>query len=258
MSVLLSYGSSLYSQFRPPYVSLSTVSPTTPIENLTNGMLAQNISMAAAGAIAGAVDLGSAQTPDVAAIGNHSFTPGLEVVSIQASDDELFSSLIVDVLAVVAVPNFGVDLRAITPRTARFWRWRVTGALGTVQVGEFAVGAVDSVRTYSWGYTDTKVALFYEHGDNDYGALARTAQDIAVRARTATFRGPVAMADSFRAAGRHGQTRPGSMLFIPDDTDMSDVWFIDWDDSRTKNTLADSDLETEVRLQEHSPGIRSL
>jgi len=201
--------------------------------------------------VAFAVDLGSALAPDLLGFFNHNITSG--VVRVQASNASDFSALIVDELVSVASPNFWKDLRAVTPRTARYWQGLVTGNANAVKLGELVVAQVTAIASYQWEYTDTRDYLEYNYGTTDLGALVRRKQNIVVRSREVRWVGPDTLAETLQAVSDYAGLFPGPVIFVPDDA-VNDIWFLDWPEDITRTQVIDNRQAVQIRLQEQSSG----
>lgn len=252
MSALIAYGDQLLSLFKTATVSIGTIETDAPIARMTNGTMGQNVGFAETTA-AGYVDLGVAQAPDFAAVFNHNFSGA--TVRVQASAATDFSVLIVNAVMTVAPGRFWLDLRSLSPRTARYWRLHVAGNAYAVRFGEFVVFTAGSLRNHRWDYTDVRRYLQYTLGDSEYGANVREVLGTGhQRGRRALFWGPRDMAETIRAVSRFAMVWPGPVLLIPEETD-TDIWFLDWTDELAKVTDVDNFYQFEIELPEHSPGV---
>lgn len=261
MSVLLAYGTDVYSFVGPSgsvsgWLSIGTA-PTGAvpgsIPSHNDGILGV-YSAANEVTAAFAVDLGVARTPLFAAFFNHNFgNPA--TIRVQASSGANFPNFALDVAVTLnaANPNFWKDLRN-TPVSARYWRGLVTGNPVAVKLGEFVVASAQSLQTYQWDYDDDREYLERKIGVTDYGVLIRRKQVIRVRSRTVRWVGPESVEAALRAISDRVGVLAGPVIFIPDDTDESDIWFLDWQDDYTAKQIIENRQEVRLTLQEQSPG----
>lgn len=253
MSTLLAYGPDLYSLAVSGWLSVGTsvtgtVPGVTPAH--TDGVLGI-YSQANEITAAFAVDLGSAKTPLFAAFFNHNITTG--IVKVQASNAVDFSALIVDLTVTAAPLRFWQDLRAVTPRTARYWRALVTGNAAAVRLGEFVVADADVLQSYQWGYIDGADYAERVRGATPFGVLHRVKQGIKIRRRQVRWVGPDTVAAALQAVSDYVGVRPSPVICIPDDT-ATDIWFLDWPDMFKATQILDNRQSVELLLQEQSAG----
>lgn len=262
MGVLIAYGTDVYSHVGPSGSVSGWLSVgTSPVVAVPGRLPAHNDGIlgiyTAANEVtaAFAVDLGIAKTPLFAAFFNHNITAPA-TVRVQASDSPNFGVLIVDVSVTLRTtyPNFWKDLRAVTPRTARYWRGSITGNAAALKLGEFVVGDADAIQSYQWDYTDSRQYLERQMGITDHGVLVRRKQAIRVRSREVRWVGPDTVEATLRAVSDRVGIIPGPVIFIPDDTDESDIWFLDWSDDYTATQVIENRQEVTMTLQEQSPG----
>ncbi len=255
MSVLLAYGSRILSMRAPSgavsgWLSVGTaLSGTVPQHN--DGVMGL-ATKANEITVAFAVDLGASLAPDLVGFFNHNISSG--IVRVQGSDINNFSSLIVDVVATAAQPNFWKDLRAITPRTARYWRGLVTSNANAVKLGEFVVATALAIDSFQWDYDEIRDYIEYTRGTTDYGVLVRQKQGFQIRAKQVRWVGPDTLAETLQAVSDDVGRRPGPVVLVPDDT-VNDIWFLDWTDGFERGQVIDNRQEVKILLQEQSPGV---
>lgn len=251
MSVLLAYGTQIpsLSGAVSGWLSVGTAASGT-VPQHTDGMsgIATQANEITA---AFAIDLGAGLAPDLMGFFNHNITSG--VVRVQASNSPTFSSLIVDELVSVASPNFWKDLRAITPRTARYWQGLVTGNANPVKIGELVLARVTAIDSYQWEYTDIRDYLEYTYGTTDHGALVRRKQNIVIRSREVRWVGPDTLAETLQEVSDYAGRFPGPVILVPDDA-VNDIWFLDWPEDIERGQVIDNRQEVTLLLQEQSPG----
>jgi len=263
MAVLLAYGTDVYSFVGPNgsvsgWLSIGTApSGAVPgaVPSHNDGILGI-YSAANEVTAAFAVDLGAAKVPIFAAFFNHNITVPA-AVRVQASASPNFGVLLMDVAVTLHTtnPNFWKDLRSVAPSGgARYWRGLVTGNSTAVKLGEFVVADADSLQSYQWNYTDIRDYLEHLKGVTDHGVRERVKQRIRIRARAVRWVGPDTIEAALRAVSDRIGVLPGPVIFIPDDTDESDVWFLDWQDTYTAKAVIENRQEVLLTLQEQSPG----
>ena len=201
-----------------------------------------------------AIDLGSAKTPQLAAVFNHNIDPVADChLQATASPSGDFSVLTADVPMTPAQPAFWVDLRSLGV-SARWWRLSVTSNTANVKVGEFVLGRTTEVQSYQWGYQDSLAYLERMRGATDYGTLSRTKHGIKMRKREVRFVGPDTVERALRTIDAHQARSPWPVVFVPDDA-STDVWLIEWPDEYGIKRVIENRREVTLPLMEQSPGL---
>jgi hypothetical protein len=256
MAVLLAYGPHLLSQGTSGWLSVGTHVPHTSGHH-TDGILGL-ATEANETTVAFAVDLGFPRVPNIMGFFNHNITTG--VTRVQACSAATFDHLATDLLVSVSgsaslsgSSNAWVDLRGVTG-SSRYWRGLVTGNAEPVRLGELVVATVLTVQSYQWEYTDTRDYLHRQQGTTDFGVLVRQPQAIVVRSREVRWAGDNTLADTLQRVSDYAGRYPGPVIVIPDDSDLTDAWFVDWPEEVTRMQVAVNRQECRLLLQEQSPG----
>lgn len=240
---------------RSATASLSSARSRYPASNAVDG-ITDSVARSTALTDALVIDLGTARTPNLFGVINHTIDVG-RICGFQASASAGFGSLSLDRAAAARDPAFWIDLRGF-PATSRYWRLAVNTNSTAITLGEVVIAA---------GFTFTGVLnappredlyAYSERATLEYGKTAISAAAVLQRVLTLTLRLTAAQLVQFeQICTEVGALEDERVILVPD-TRRNDIWFVEWPaEHRIAYTVSDQDLiEVALTLPEQAGGVR--
>lgn len=234
--------------------TLGSAKARYPASNAVDG-ITDSVARSTATTDSLAVDLGSAQTPNIFGVINHNITHGL-VCGFQASTSGGFGSLALDRAAAARAPNFWLDLRGF-PASAQYWRLNVNATASALSIGEVVVATGFEFDGVLKDPPREDLHVYSERATLEYGRTTISSSASIHRSTTLTLSMTAADLVNFEQICDEVGALSDERIVVVPDSRRNDVWFVEWPQQRDISyTVSDQDLiEVSLTLPELPGGI---